>query len=75
VLVEDLNVKAVQIPLVPAGGYPRPGRKHPPADGDEYLAATAVYSARPDGTQTVTEPGWTLMRSFLLAGRAPPSSS
>jgi hypothetical protein len=27
------------------------------------------------GTQTVTEAGWTLMRSFLLALRAPPSSS
>ena len=27
------------------------------------------------GTQTVTECGWTLMLSFLLAGRAPPSSS
>ena len=27
------------------------------------------------GTQIVTEPGWTLIRIFLLAGRAPPSSS
>ena len=27
------------------------------------------------GTQIVTEPGRTLMRSFLLAGRTPPSSS
>ena len=37
--------------------------------------APTVYSRRPDGTQTVTEAGRTLMRSFLLAGRAPPSSS
>ena len=35
-----------------------------------------LYGARRlGGTHTVTEPGRTLMRSFLLAGRAPPSSS
>jgi hypothetical protein len=33
------------------------------------------YPQRLGGTQTVTEPGRTLMFSFLLAGRAPPSSS
>jgi len=31
--------------------------------------------SRRGGTQIVTEPGRALMRSFLLAGRAPPSSS
>jgi len=32
-------------------------------------------SAAPAGTQILTEDGWTLIRSFLAAGRAPPSSS
>jgi hypothetical protein len=50
----------------------------PLVDGDKRLAAlaaVALYFPREGGTQTVTEPGRTLMRSFLLAGRAPPSSS
>jgi len=34
-----------------------------------------VHSLRLAGTQTATELGRALMRSFLLAGRAPPSSS
>jgi hypothetical protein len=37
--------------------------------------ADASYLRCLGGTQTVTEPGWTLMRSFLLTLRAPPSSS
>jgi hypothetical protein len=52
--------------------------ERPLVDGDKRLAAlaaAALYFPREGGTQTVTEPGRTLMRSSLLAGRAPPSSS
>src|SRR5215471_10779381 len=38
-------------------------------------AGHRVQPRRPGGTQTVTELGRTLMLSFLVAGRAPPSSS
>lgn len=58
------------------------GRDRPPPIANRWqepytglIWAAKDLSARSAGTQILTEEGWAWIRSFLTAGRAPPSSS